>query len=84
MSVHLEIPDDIVQAIRLPEDQIEQEICRELAVAFYAKGYISFSKARELANLEKFEFGRLLGERGIVRHYGAEELEDDITYASGQ
>jgi predicted HTH domain antitoxin len=32
----------------------------------------------------KHEFGRLLGERGIVRHYGREELEDDLKYARGE
>lgn len=84
MSVRLEIPDDIVQAIRLPEDRIEQELMGELAVALYAHGLISLGKAHELAGIGKFEFGRLLGKRGIVRHYGLEELEDDLSYACCQ
>jgi len=32
----------------------------------------------------KDEFGRVLGERGISRHYGREELEDDLAYARGE
>jgi len=28
--------------------------------------------------LGKYEFGQLLGKRGILRHYGSEELEDDL------
>jgi predicted HTH domain antitoxin len=31
--------------------------------------------------MEKYEFGQLLGERGVLRHYGQEELEDDLKYA---
>ncbi|MBU4224990.1 MAG: UPF0175 family protein, partial [Chloroflexi bacterium] len=45
---------------------------------------LSFGKARELAGMGKYEFGRLLGERGIPRHYGREELEDDLAYARGE
>jgi predicted HTH domain antitoxin len=45
---------------------------------------LSFGKARELAAMSKFEFGRLLGKRGVTRHYSWEELEDDLTYARGE
>jgi len=84
MTVQLQIPDTVVQAIRLPEERIVQELLVELAVALYAQGLLSFGKARELASMGKYEFGRLLGERRIPRHYGREELEDDLTYARGE
>jgi len=84
MSVQLQIPDTIVQAIRLPEERIAQELLVELAIALYSQGLLSFGKARELAGMGKYEFGRLLGERGIPRHYGREELEDDLAYARGK
>ncbi len=80
MGVRLEIPDDVAQAIRLPEDRLEQELRVELAIALYREGLLSFGKARELAGLGKYEFARALGERGITRHYTSEELEDDIKY----
>lgn len=66
MSVQLQIPETVVQAIRLPEGRIVQELLEELA------------------DMGKYEFGRLLGERGIPRHYGREELEDDLAYARGE
>ncbi len=44
----------------------------------------SFGKARELTNLSKYEFGLLVGRRDIPRHYGLEELQDDIAYARGE
>jgi hypothetical protein len=45
MDVTLDIPDEIAQAIRLPEDQLGDELRRELAVALYQRGYPAFGKA---------------------------------------
>jgi len=84
MSVQLQIPDTVVQAIRLPEERLVRELLVELAIALYAQGLLSFGKARELAGMGKYEFGRLLGERNVARHYGREELEDDLAYACGE
>jgi len=81
MSIQLEIPDAIAQAIRLPLSDQEQQLLVELAVTLYARDMLSFGKARELSGLSKYEFGLLLGRRGIPRHYGAEELRDDAIYA---
>ncbi len=69
------------QAIRLPEYRMKQELLTELAVALYSRGIVSFGKARGLAGTGKYEFGKILGERGVSRHYGREELEDDLAYA---
>ncbi|MDO9066187.1 MAG: UPF0175 family protein [Chloroflexota bacterium] len=84
MSVQLQIPDAVAQAIRLPEERLIQELLTELAVALYAQRFLPFGKARELAGMGKYEFGRLLGKRGVARHYSREELEDDLTYARGE
>ncbi len=81
MGLRLVIPDSVLQSIRLPEERMAEELMKELAVALYADGFLSFGKARELAGMEKYEFGRLLGDRGVPRHYGREELEDDLKYA---
>jgi len=81
MGVQIYIPETVVQAIRTPEKHLKQTLTIELSAALYARGLVSFGKARQLAKMGKYEFGRLLGERGILRHYGQEELEDDIKYA---
>lgn len=75
MSLHLYIPDSVARAIRIPEDRLESELCVELAIALYSQGFLSFGKARELAAMGKYEFGQLLGKRGIVRHYGPDECK---------
>lgn len=84
MDVELHIPDSVAQAIRLPETRMQEELLVELAIALYAQGILSFGKARELAGMGKYEFSQLLGRRQIPRHYGREELEDDLTYAYGE
>lgn len=81
MSIQIEIPDQVAQAIRLPLEEQKQQLLIELAVALYGRGILSFGKARELAGLDKYEFGVLLGKRGIPRHYDTTDLQDDVTYA---
>ncbi len=81
MTIQLQIPDSVAQAMRLPPLDQQQQLLIELAVALYARGILSFGKARELAGLNKYEFGRLLGRRSIPRHYTADDLSDDVTYA---
>ena len=82
--MQLSIPDSVIESIRLPENRIEPELLKELAVALYSQQLLSFGKARELARLGYYEFSQLLGERGILRHYGEEELLEDFDYARGK
>jgi predicted HTH domain antitoxin len=84
MSLKLHIPDSVLQAIRLPGRRLEENLLAELAVALYAQEALSLGKARELAGMSKYEFGQLLSRRGIPRHYGPEEVEDDLSYARGE
>lgn len=81
MALHLEIPDSVAQAMRLPVHEQEHRVLVELAVSLYAQGILSFGKARQLCGLSKYEFGLLLGRRGVPRHYTEEELKDDLKYA---
>lgn len=74
----LEIPAELVEALRVPPEEHEARLRQELAVRLYQKGLLSFGKARELAGMNKWEFHLLLGEEGIVRRYDVEELEEDL------
>jgi predicted HTH domain antitoxin len=84
MGLQISISDSILQALRLPEQRVEQELRRELAIALYTQDILSFGKARELAEMDKYEFGQLLALRGVVRHYSFVELDDDLSYARSQ
>ena len=79
--MQISIPDSVLQSIRLPEKPLESELLKELALSLYQQELLSFGKARELANLEHYEFSKLLGERGINRHYTQQELEEYLNYA---
>ncbi len=84
MGIQLTISDSVTQALRLPKGEQHQRLATELAVSLYAQGILSFGKARELANLTRYEFGVLLGKRKIPRHYTEEDLQDDIAYANSE
>lgn len=77
----IEIPEEVYDALRLPEEEREGVMRQELACSLYERGVLSFGKARELTGVSKREFGELLGERGIERHYTDEELAEDLEYA---
>ena len=83
MSMKLDIPDDVAHALRLPPAEAEAEMRKELALALYARGALGFGKARALAGLSTWEFDELLGARRMVRPYGKDYLEMDLSYARG-
>ena len=84
MGIRLDIPDSIAQAMRLPAAESHQRLLVELTLSLYAQGILSFGKARELAEMSKYQFGLLLGQRQIPRHYDREDLQDDVAYARRQ
>ena len=77
----LEIPKAVLAALRLPPGEIEQELRQELALALYQRQVLSLGKARELAQVTRWEFEELLGRRQVPRHYTAEDLQEDLRYA---
>lgn len=79
----LDIPDDVAAALRLPPDEAEQEVRKELALTLYARRLLPLGKARRLANLSRRDFETLLGERRVPRDYTEADLEADLDYAFG-
>jgi predicted HTH domain antitoxin len=77
-GLNIEIPADLSEVLRIPRDEQELRLRRELAVRLYQKGLLPFGKARELAQMTKWGFHFLLGEEGIVRNYDLEELQEDL------
>jgi len=77
----LEIPDDVRAALRLPPDELERELRKELAVGLYRRQVLSLGKARTLAGMTRWQFDELLGERAVPRHYSEDDLQEDLRYA---
>ena len=83
MALVLTMPDEVLEALKLPKKKAEEEIKKELAFLLYEKEIASMGGARRLTGLTKWEFIEGLAERGIHRHYDEKELEEDIKYAKG-
>ena len=68
------IPDDILQATRLTEDELKQE----LAVILFQKDKLTLGQASILAGMNRLQFQHLLASRKIPVHYGVSEFEEDM------
>jgi predicted HTH domain antitoxin len=79
----LEVPSEVIDAMKLPPAEIEAEVRKELALALYRRGVLSVGKARVLAGLTRWQFEQLLADRHIQRHYTETDLQDDLGYAHG-
>jgi predicted HTH domain antitoxin len=83
MALSVEIPDEAVEALRIPVSEVRAELKKELAVALYARGALSMGIAVEMAGLSRADFERLLAERRIERPYTSTELAQDLAWAKG-
>lgn len=70
----LTLSEDLVQATRLSEQQILQE----LAVALFAGDHLTLAQAARLAQTDRLSFQHLLASRGIALHYGESGYEEDL------
>lgn len=78
MQVQIDIPEECLRAIKLPEQEMQDRLKKELALRLYSKNLLSFGKARQLAGMTRWEFHDMLGQEGIVRRYDVQELEEDL------
>ena len=81
MSITLDIPNDIHEALHVTPAEAEARLKLEIAVSLYAQNALGLGKAAQLAGLSRFEFNDVLAARGIPMHYGQKELEQDLAYA---
>ncbi len=90
MSLRLEFNEEIQDALRIPPEEQEPRLRRELALRLYEKGLLSLGKARQLAIMEKWDFLSLLAQEGwdflsllaqegISRQYGISDLDRDLS-----
>jgi len=70
----LVVPDEIVQATRMSEEELR---C-ELAVMLFQKEKLSLGKASQLASLTRLEFQHLLASRQVPVHYDVTDFEQDL------
>jgi predicted HTH domain antitoxin len=78
MPLRLEVNDEIQQALRIPPEEQEARLRKELSLRLYEKGLLSLGKARQLAGMEKWDFLLLLAQEGMPRQYDKDELDRDL------
>ena len=78
MNLAIEMPDTVMRAMKVPEQELPARLRRELAIRLYSRGLLTFGKARELAGMSVWDFHSLLGEEGVIRRYDTAELTQDL------
>jgi predicted HTH domain antitoxin len=68
------VPDDILQATKMTEDELKLEI----AIMLYQQEKISSGKARAWTGLTVIEFQHELAKRGLHINYGIEDFQADV------
>lgn len=79
----IDIPEDVMASMKIPRNELEKVLRRELAIALYEREVLPLGKAREIAEMSKWEFLEELGRRKIPRHYTEKEMEEDVIFAKG-
>lgn len=74
----LQIPNDVVQALRVPEDRAHDELRKELAISLVREGLLSVPMGRRLADMDRVAFEDLLFKRRISITGTAEEILGDL------
>ena len=80
MSITLDIPNNINEALHVTPAEAEARLKLELAVALYAQNALGLGNAAELAGMSRLDLNDILAERGITMHYGQKELDEDLAY----
>ncbi len=70
----LDIPEELLQATRMSNEELKQEI----AVMLFQKEKLTLGQAAHLAGMNQVQFQHLLASRKIPIHYDVEEFEEDL------
>lgn len=70
----LTIPEEILEASRMSEAEMRQEI----AVMLFEKEKLTLGQSSRLAGMPLLRFQHVLASRGIEPHYGPDEFGEDL------
>lgn len=68
------VPDEVLRSAHLTEDELRIE----LAVALFQQNRMTLGQAASFANLPQLDLQRILAQRRIPLHYGADAMEEDL------
>jgi predicted HTH domain antitoxin len=76
-TVHVELPEDLVEVAQLNRSNPSQDAARLLALELFREDKVSLGRAAELCETPLEAFMEFAGQREVPLHYGAAELEED-------
>ena len=79
LTVHLDLPRDLLGALDVPENQLGGRLRELIALELFREGRISTGKGAEFLDLSKREFVLLLARNGILYFTESpEELKEEV------
>ena len=78
MEISVKIPEKITEHIKKPYDKFINET---LVVELYREGLFTLRQAAEILGVSLKDMFGILAKRKTYINYGAEELDEDISYA---
>lgn len=82
--LEMHLPADVVAAIRAhqyPSESDEERLRVPLAIGLFTERTISLAKAAQLAGLTRYEFAKLLKQRGVPAYdYGEADYREDLAF----
>ena len=76
--IQLEIPDEVLFALKIPEGRAEEELRREFAVFLVKEGLLPRPQARKVARMDRLAFDYLLAQRQVPVDMRPGELREDL------
>ena len=68
------VPEDILQATGMSEEELRQEI----AVVLFQKEKLTLARASRLAGMTRLQFQHLIASRQIPVHYDSADFDEDL------
>jgi len=68
------VPEDILQATGMSEEELRQEI----AVLLFQKEKLTLARASRLAGMTRLQFQHLIASRQIPVHYDSADFDEDL------
>lgn len=78
IKCELSLPEYIITVLGISENEIESEIKHKLAVYLFQENKLSFGQARQLSEMNIWDFIDILRDHKIPLHYGLSEYEEDL------
>lgn len=84
MPLYLEIPDEVMASIHLPQKEAEKQLRADLAALLYERGALSMGKATAMAQMSRWDFENVLTRSRIARNYSDQDLQHDLDWSGAQ